>query len=104
MIIELIEYVFMVVLPILSKSDSDRPQIVNEPTLMLLYFRYVHDRETGKPKGYGFCEYRDAQTAESAVRNLNAVDFHGRQLRVDSAVNSAGTQNRVSDSVQRMRS
>ena len=25
-------------------------------------FRIVYDRETGKPKGYGFCEYRDQET------------------------------------------
>jgi cleavage stimulation factor subunit 2 len=23
-------------------------------------FRLVHDRDTGKPKGFGFCEYKDA--------------------------------------------
>lgn len=36
-------------------------------------------------KGYGFCEYHDTATAESAVRNLNNHDLNGRQLRVDFA-------------------
>ena len=45
------------------------------------------DRETNKPKGYGFCEFRDAETAASAIRNLNNHPINGRQLRVDSADN-----------------
>lgn len=50
-------------------------------------FRLVYDRETGKPKGYGFCEYKDAETAHSAIRNLNNYELNGRTLRVDSAAN-----------------
>ncbi|KRX18715.1 Cleavage stimulation factor subunit 2 [Trichinella nelsoni] len=49
-------------------------------------FRLVFDRETGKPKGYGFCEYLDQETALSAQRNLCNYEFHGRPLRVDAAV------------------
>ncbi|CAG8614735.1 2639_t:CDS:2 [Paraglomus brasilianum] len=48
-------------------------------------FRLVFDRETGRPRGYGFCEYHDAETAASAVRNLNNVEVGGRPLRVDYA-------------------
>ena len=47
--------------------------------------RLVYDRETGKPKGYGFCEYQDQETALSAMRNLNGREFSGRALRVDNA-------------------
>lgn len=43
------------------------------------------DRETGKPKGYGFCEYADGATALSAMRNLNGFEINGRNLRVDFA-------------------
>ena len=46
------------------------------------FCRLVYDRETGKPKGYGFCEYQDTETAQSALRNLNNHDFNGRPLRV----------------------
>jgi RNA recognition motif-containing protein len=45
----------------------------------------VYDRETGKPKGYGFCEYKDQETALSAMRNLNGYEIGGRTLRVDNA-------------------
>lgn len=45
------------------------------------------DKDTGKAKGYGFCEYRDAETANSAMRNLNNREMNGRFLRVDFADN-----------------
>ena len=48
-------------------------------------FRLVTDRETGKPKGYGFAEYNDKETAMSAMRNLNGKEIFGRSLRVDHA-------------------
>ncbi|TFL03863.1 hypothetical protein BDV98DRAFT_648716 [Pterulicium gracile] len=47
--------------------------------------RLVFDRETGKAKGYGFCEFADHETAASAVRNLNGTDVGGRSLRIDLA-------------------
>ncbi|KAH8118548.1 hypothetical protein DFH11DRAFT_682195 [Phellopilus nigrolimitatus] len=47
--------------------------------------RLVFDRETGKPRGYGFCEFADHETAASAVRNLNNTDVGGRPLRIDLA-------------------
>ncbi|XP_063974332.1 cleavage stimulation factor subunit 2-like isoform X2 [Diachasmimorpha longicaudata] len=51
----------------------------------VLSFKLVYDRETGKPKGYGFCEYKDQETALSAMRNLNSYEIGGRTLRVDNA-------------------
>lgn len=54
-------------------------------------FRLVLDRETGKPKGYGFCEYKDEETALSARRNLQGYQINGRQLRVDFAENDKGS-------------
>ncbi|XP_023728271.1 cleavage stimulating factor 64 [Lactuca sativa] len=55
-------------------------------------FRLVVDRETGKPKGYGFCEYQDEETALSARRNLHGYDINGRQLRVDFAENDKNNE------------
>ena len=48
----------------------------------------VYDRDTGKPKGYAFCEYKDEASAMSAMRNLNDRDLNGRKLRVDFADNN----------------
>ena len=55
--------------------------------------RLVVDRDTGKRKGFGFVEYADQETALSAVRNLNELDLHGRQLRVNIAEQDTKTTN-----------
>lgn len=52
----------------------------------------MYDRDTGKPKGFGFCEFADEATAHSAIRNLNKQDVGGRQLRVDYADRGAAAQ------------
>ena len=53
----------------------------------VISFKLVYDRESGKPKGYGFCEYKDIETAQSAMRNLSNYELNGRNLRVDAATN-----------------
>jgi cleavage stimulation factor subunit 2 len=51
----------------------------------IVHIRFVYDSQSGKPKGYAFCEYLDAATAQSAIRNLNNYDLNGRSLRIDMA-------------------
>ncbi len=52
--------------------------------------RLISDPATGKPRGFGFCEYEDGETAMSAVRNLAGREVNGRPLRIDSATNAPG--------------
>ena len=49
----------------------------------MLNFRLVYDNDTGRPKGFGFAEFADTDSAASAVRNLNNFSIMGRELRVD---------------------
>ncbi len=44
----------------------------------------VTDRETGRPRGFGFVEMEES-IADAAVSSLNGTDFGGRNLRVDFA-------------------
>ncbi|OMJ66862.1 hypothetical protein SteCoe_36147 [Stentor coeruleus] len=49
----------------------------------VLNFRLIKDRDSNKPKGYGFCEFKQKEYARSAIRNMNQAEFFGRNLRVD---------------------
>ena len=42
------------------------------------------DRETGRPRGFGFVEMDDAD-ADKAISALDGTDFGGRSLRVNEA-------------------
>ena len=43
--------------------------------------KLMFDRETGKARGYGFCEYADPETAASAIRNCTGLRRgHGSHL------------------------
>ena len=58
--------------------------------------RIVTDRETGKQKGFAFIEFYEAQTAQSAVRNLDQADLTGRKLKVTFAQKDIDTVMRQS--------
>jgi cleavage stimulation factor subunit 2 len=51
------------------------------------HFTIKYDENTNKPKGYGFCDYVNEESAASALRNLKSIDYNGRQLRVNPAEN-----------------
>ena len=44
----------------------------------------VTDRDTGRPRGFGFVEM-DASSANAAIEGLNNKDFGGRDLTVNEA-------------------
>jgi cold-inducible RNA-binding protein len=44
----------------------------------------ITDRETGRPRGFGFVEMSSAD-ASRAMQALNGTDFDGRTLRINEA-------------------
>jgi len=44
----------------------------------------ISDRETGRPRGFGFVEMNESG-ARSAIEALDGKDFQGRSLRVNEA-------------------
>lgn len=48
-------------------------------------FRFVVEKETGKPRGFGFCEYETELEAQMAIDALNGFEVASRHIKVDSA-------------------
>lgn len=61
----------------LTRVFSDFGQVVG--------FRILQDRETGRPRGMGFCEYASKDECQQAINGLNGYELDGRALRVDHA-------------------
>jgi cold-inducible RNA-binding protein len=45
----------------------------------------ITDRDTGRPKGFGFIEMSNDTEARAAMDSLNEKDFMGRMLKVNEA-------------------
>ena len=43
------------------------------------------DRATGRPRGFGFVEFADEQSARAATTRFNGYELQGRSLRVNEA-------------------
>ncbi|VDM67072.1 unnamed protein product [Strongylus vulgaris] len=67
----------------LSETSPTKPRRMPSVTTSAKPEIIVYDRETGRPKGFGFCEFSDEAGAQNAVNTLNGADFNGRSLRVN---------------------
>jgi RNA recognition motif-containing protein len=53
----------------------------------------ITDRETGRPRGFGFVEM-DEEGAKAAIQGLDSQDFGGRNLTVNEARDRQGGRGR----------
>ena len=47
--------------------------------------KVITDRDTGRPRGFGFVEMSSDEEAKAAIEGLNGTDLLGRALRVNEA-------------------
>ena len=59
----------------------------------VLSVNIITDRETNRPKGFGFVEMEDDSAALAAISDLDGKDFGGRNLRVNEALGRRPRQN-----------
>lgn len=65
-------------------STSDELQALFERFGTVTEVHLVSDRETGRPRGFGFVEM-DSEGADKAIAELNDTEFGGRNLKVNEA-------------------
>ena len=47
--------------------------------------KIIEDRETGRPKGFGFVEMADNASGQNAIDSLNEKEIMGRGIKVNEA-------------------
>lgn len=47
--------------------------------------KVITDRETGRSKGFGFVEMNNADEAQNAIEEMDGIEMHGRNLKVNKA-------------------
>ena len=52
--------------------------------------KLITDRDTGRPRGFGFVEMGNGEHADQAIQELNGHSFDGRQLTVNEARERTG--------------
>lgn len=66
-----------------SSSEEDI-KVAFEEFGEVISVKLITDRETGRPRGFGFVEMED-QGALKAIESLDGSDFGGRNLKVNEA-------------------
>jgi RNA recognition motif-containing protein len=77
-------------LPFTATEDSVRALFAPHGTVEKISL--ISDRETGRPRGFGFVEMSNAD-ASRAMQALNGQDFDGRSLKINEAQDRAGGGN-----------
>lgn len=69
-------------LPFSASADDIRNLFAQHGAVQSV--KLVMDRDTGRPRGFGFVEM-EASGADAAIRALDNTNFGGRNLRVNEA-------------------
>jgi RNA recognition motif-containing protein len=78
-------------LPFTATDESVRALFASHGTVEKVSL--ITDRDSGRPRGFGFVEMSNADAAR-ALQALNGADFGGRSLRVNEAQERSGGGNR----------
>jgi RNA recognition motif-containing protein len=70
-------------LPFSATEDSVRTLFAEHGTVDSVAL--INDRETGRPRGFGFVEMTSNSEAARAIQNLNGYQMAGRALKVNEA-------------------
>ena len=76
-------------LPFSADEDAVR-SLFEQDNRTVTEVKLITDRETGRPRGFGFVEMGSSEDADKAISALNGFDLGGRQLNVNEAPERSG--------------
>ncbi len=68
-----------------SATEQDVRELFEQNGRTVEEVRLISDRDTGRPRGFGFVEMGSPEDADDAIRQLNGFNFGGRPLTVNEA-------------------
>jgi len=71
-------------LPFSADEDSVR-ELFSQDGRGVAEVKLITDRDTGRPRGFGFVEMNNSEDADAAISALNGYSMDGRPLTVNEA-------------------
>ncbi len=68
-----------------SVEESSLRSLFEQNDRTVSEVKLITDRDTGRPRGFGFVEMGSSEDADSAIQQLNGYEMDGRQLTVNEA-------------------
>ena len=76
-------------LPFSAEEQTIR-ELFEQNDMVVEDVKLITDRDTGRPRGFGFVEMGSSEDADKAVQALNGYEMDGRQLNVNEARERSG--------------
>ena len=76
-------------LPFSADEDAVR-ELFGQNDRTVVEVRLITDRDTGRPRGFGFVEMGSEEDAQGAISELNGYSMDGRPLTVNEARERSG--------------
>ena len=73
-----------------SADDNQVRELFAQNDREVTEVKLITDRDTGRPRGFGFVEMGNSEQADQAIRDLNGHEMDGRQLTVNEARERGG--------------
>ena len=68
-----------------SADESTVKSLFEQNDRSVTEVKLITDRETGRPRGFGFVEMANSEDADKAISDLNGYQMDGRALTVNEA-------------------
>jgi RNA recognition motif-containing protein len=68
-----------------SAEEHDVRELFAQDNRDVKEVKLITDRDTGRPRGFGFVEMGTTEDAEAAINALNGFSYEGRPLTVNEA-------------------